>query len=102
MPYVFKSRACADLLMLDGPARQILETIGKEAATKGIITVEAMPAAIKALEDVIARDKGQIDDKNEEDAQEQEAEVSLAQRAWPFVQMLKSAYEANEPVVWGV
>ncbi|WP_019043618.1 DUF1840 family protein, partial [Comamonas testosteroni] len=51
MPYKFKSRATADLIMLDANGRKLLEIIGKSPdEVHGIITVEQIPAAIAALE----------------------------------------------------
>ena len=51
MLYKFKSRATADLIMLEANGRQVLEIIGKTPDDEhGIITVEQIPAAISALE----------------------------------------------------
>ena len=50
MPYKFKSRATADLIMLDANGRKLLEIIGKSPdEVHGIITVEQVPAAVAAL-----------------------------------------------------
>lgn len=108
MPVTFKSKACADLLMLDSSAKQILKIIGKDALPKGIIEVAAIPAAIQTLKDAVEREKRQStgpDQGQPEEAANQwqdKSEVSLAQRTWPFIEMLESAYAAGEPVVWGV
>ena len=57
MPYKFKSRATADLIMLDANGRKLLEIIGKSPdEVHGIITVEQIPAAIVALEAAAAED----------------------------------------------
>ena len=50
MPYKFKSRSTADLLMLEATGRQILKIIGKDPdAPHGIITVEQIPGVIAKL-----------------------------------------------------
>ena len=50
MLYRFKSQASADVLMLEGHARPLLDIIGKSSGPTGIITVDQMPAAISALQ----------------------------------------------------
>ena len=50
MLYKFKSRATADLIMLEPQGRQIVSLIGKTPGASGIVTVAQIPAAIAALE----------------------------------------------------
>jgi hypothetical protein len=45
MPYKFKSRATADLIMLDTSARKLLAIVGKDADGPGIITAMQIPGA---------------------------------------------------------
>jgi cyclopropane-fatty-acyl-phospholipid synthase len=66
MLYKFKSKATADLIMLEANGKQILRIIGKEPAPKGIVEVAEMPEAIEALrravqqeEDALAQMKAQ-------------------------------------------
>ena len=47
MLYRFKSQATEDVVMMEGNARQLLDIVGK-ASSKGIITVDQLPAAIAA------------------------------------------------------
>lgn len=96
MIYKFKSKATGDLIMLQAHAEQMLRLIGREPSTRGIIEVDAMPAAIAALEAAIAADEPTAEDEG------QEAPVALRQRLWPIVEMLRQALKASQPVVWGV
>lgn len=96
MIYKFKSKATGDLIMLPANGDQMLRLIGREPAERGIIEVDAMPAAIAALEAAIAGDEAPV----EEDGQP--TPVSLRQRLWPMVEMLRQAQKASQPVVWGV
>eukprot|EP01034_Spumella_vulgaris_P028059 gene28059-34856_t len=50
MLYKFKSRAAADLILLEPQGRQILQIIGKAPAPNGIVTAAQIPAALAALE----------------------------------------------------
>jgi len=108
MLYKFKSKATGDLIMLEPNGRRVLEIIGKDAGPKGIILPEEMPAAISALEAAIAQEE------QEQEALAAEAKakgevargladnVSLRQRAVPFVDMLRRASGAGKEIVWGV
>ena len=105
MLYKFKSRAAADLIMLEPQGRQIVAIIGKAPGASGIITAAQIPAAIAALEAAVAADEARppAEDANEEAAAEERAEtVRLRQRAAPFIEMLKRSAAADVDVVWGV
>lgn len=107
MNYLFKSKAAGDVLMLGVSGDQLLRIIGKEPVAKGIIEPAAMPAAIKAIEDAIAQEEA-----HQAQAEETEGEidrtasdgegVTLRQRAWPLLEMMKSAHAAAKEIVWGV
>lgn len=109
MPYKFKSRATADLIMLDANARQLLEIMGKSPDdAQGIITVEQIPAAIAALEAAAAEDAtrrhAQVEDadrdEDKEDAPSSHDRVGLAQRIVPLVDMLRRSAAEGKEVTW--
>ena len=105
MIYKFKSQADADLIMLQANGDQMLDIVGKEPSTQGIITVAQIPAAIAALEKAI-KDHDAVEAKRHENA-EQIAEVEgesimLRHRAGPFIDLLKISAQAGKDVVWGV
>lgn len=101
MIYRFKSRATGDLIMLGPQGDELLRILGREPAERGIIEVQAMPAALKALQDVI--DAEQPADPDDEDPQQPgQPLVGLRQRLWPMMQMLRQAHAEGMPVVWGV
>lgn len=101
MIYRFKSRATGDLIMLGPQGDELLRILGREPAERGIIEVQAMPAALKALQDAIAAE--QPTDPDDEDPQQPgQPLVGLRQRLWPMMQMLRQAHAEGMPVVWGV
>ena len=105
--YKFKSKAAGDVVMLAASGDQILRLIGKEPATQGIVEVEAMPAAIAALEAAVAAEESQRKQAEQEAAAEGRKlapadGVSLRQRAWPLVEMFRRCHAANAVVIWGV
>jgi hypothetical protein len=107
MIYKFKSKAAGDVIMMGPTGDQVLRAIGREPSPKGIIETAAMPAAIAAIERAVA------DDEAARKAAEQEAAaegkklaprdaVSLRQRTWPLVEMMKRAMAEGHEIVWGV
>lgn len=100
MIYKFKSKAAGDLVMLGPQGDQLLTIIGREPSPRGIIEPGAMDAAIAALEAAIAAETAPADDAGED--RDGPRAVSLRQRAWPMIELLKRARAEEQPVVWGV
>jgi len=103
MIFKFKSKATGDLIMLGPHGNQLLALLGREPAAQGIIEVAAMPAALAALQAAVeageAASPGTDEDTDEPTAARA---VTLRQRLWPMVEMLRRAHAAGVPVVWGV
>ena len=106
MLYKFKSRAAADLIMLEPQGRQVVTLMGKTPGASGIVTAAQIPAAIAALEAAVAAEESlpaSADANGGEDSQEERTEaVRLRQRVAPFIDMLKRSAAADVDVVWGV
>ena len=102
MIYKFKSKATGDVIMLGPNGDQILRVMGREPAPKGIIEPADMAGAIAAIEAAIAAEEAPGDEEDGDDTQKGPRAVSLRQRAWPLVEMMKRAQAAGEPIVWGV
>jgi hypothetical protein len=103
MIYKFKSKATGDLIMLGPHGNQLLALLGREPAAQGIIEAAAMPAALAALQAAVEAEEAAPPGANE-DADEPTAAraVTLRQRLWPMIEMLRRAHAAGVPVVWGV
>jgi len=107
MLYKFKSKAAGDLIMLEPNGRRVLEIIGKDPGPQGLILPEEMPAAAQALETAIEREEAEQQAAIEEARAKGQvaprfADVSLRQRAVPFLDMLKRCGAAGKEIVWGV
>ncbi len=105
MLYIFKSKAAGDLILLQANGERILQIIGKEPGPKGIILPEQMPAAIAALEKAIATAQTAAEATDEPEADNAMAaaeQVTLRQRAVPFIDMLRRCQAAGKDIVWGV
>lgn len=107
MIYKFKSKAGSDVIMMGPSGDDVLRAIGKTPEPKGIIEPDAMPAAIQALEQAIAADEAARQQADADAAAAGKAAparegVSLRQRAWPLVDLMKRAHGAGHDIVWGV
>lgn len=107
MLYKFKSKATGDLIMMQPAGDQVLRIIGKEPAAKGIVEPAAMAAAMAAIEQAVIDDEAARAEAEREAAAEGRTlapreGVTLRQRAWPMIEMMKRARAADEPIVWGV
>jgi Domain of unknown function (DUF1840) len=127
MIYEFKSRATGTVVSTQDVAERILRIIGKSVQAKGVILPEQMPAAMNALKAAIdseaklqpqpqpqskARDKTQGtapanpsapgSGRSEDDGESDAPSVSLKQRAFPFLEMLRDAHSAGKEITWGV
>jgi hypothetical protein len=107
MIYKFKSKAAGDVIMMGPSGGEVLRLIGKSPAAQGIVPADAMPAAIAALEQAVAADEAARAQAEKEAAAEgtkpavRDA-VTLRQRAWPLVEMMRRSMAEQADIVWGV
>ena len=107
MLYTFKSKAAANLIMLQPSGERMLEIIGKDTSPKGILLPEHMPAAIAALEAALAQDgatsmPSAITAVDKGTASSAGERITLRQRVVPFLDMVRRSQQAGVAVVWGV
>ena len=100
MRYKFKSQATGDLIMTQPVGDRVMSLIGKSPAAQGIIEVDQMAAAIGALESAVAADSPKAA-ADTSDSSPRADTVSLRQRVWPMVEMLKRAAAEKQPITWG-
>ncbi len=108
---VFRSRAAAQIYMFAETAQRIFDILGRPAAPHGVFTPEQLPDALERLGRAVDQDRSQA-----QAARAAEAEaalkgepvpaaaqaVSLAQRAYPLLEMMRAAAKRNVEVTWGV
>ena len=107
MIYKFKSKAAGDVIMLAPAGDDVLRLIGKSPAAQGIIEAGSMTAAIAAIEQAVAADeaaRAQAEKDAAADGKKLGARdgVTLRQRAWPLVEMMKRSMAESADIVWGV
>ncbi len=111
MLYKFKSKAAADLIMLQPNGQRVLAIIGKETGVpggdKGILLPQDMPTAVSALEAAIVEEE--VQQKAAKEAALNQGKtpprvegISLRQRALPMIDMLRRCEKAGESIIWGV
>jgi len=107
MIYKFKSKAAGDVIMMGPTGDDVLRIIGKSPGPQGILEAAQMPAAITAVERAIAADEAARAEAEKEAAAEGRKlpprdGVTLRQRAWPLVDMMKRSIVDGVDIVWGV
>ena len=105
MLYKFQCKKSADVLMLGDLTQLLFDIIDKPLESKGVFLVEQLSPAIEKLEAAIATDnelrKTPADELDEEKKASSKG-LRLGQRAFPFLQLLKTALSHEEMVIWGV
>jgi hypothetical protein len=105
MLYKFKSKAAGDVIMLGPNGDQVMRLLGRQPAPKGIFEAAHLPMLIGTLEKAVAADEAarqQAEDDPENENRPGKGDgVSLRQRVWPLVEMMRRAAAAREPIVWG-
>ena len=105
MVYRFQSKAAGDVLMLQEAGDQVLLAMGKQPQAQGVILAQDMPRAIRAIEAAVVLDEARpratqpAAPEGQQDADVSEP-VSLRQRAWPLVELMRRAQADGEPVIW--
>jgi hypothetical protein len=108
MLVTFKCRASPDVMMMDNLAQYLLGIIGKRLGPRGVISHDELDVSISKLETAIATDKKERAEheghfhEGEEGYEHHELPVGLAQRAFPFLDMLRLAQKEQSDIVWGI
>jgi uncharacterized membrane protein YkoI len=109
----FKSKSSPEVLMYQEHAQRILDLLHK-SPTRGVITAAEAAQALTVLEQEVAASKLHPDEDVEHDAHAHEKEdgesqehalmqrVGFAARAYPLLEMLRSAKQENVDIVWGI
>jgi hypothetical protein len=105
--YKFRSKAAADVIMMAAAGDQLLRLLGREPSASGIVLAAQLPAAIAELERAVAEDEAefarlQLEAEERGEPVPERQGVSLRQRAWPMLELLRRSQAACQDVVWGV
>ncbi len=109
---VFRSKAAGEIFMFAETARRIFDILGRPQAPRGVITAAQISDALTRLQAAVDEEKAALKDAAT-DAQEQDRRsdtgategprpITLGQRAYPLLEMLRAAQNKNVDVTWGV
>ncbi|MBA5640353.1 DUF1840 domain-containing protein [Duganella sp. LX20W] len=114
MLITFKSKSLPEVMMYQEHAQRILDLLHKNP-TRGVITAAEAAQALSVLEHEVALSKlhPEVDAEHEVHTPEQEdngdlpenklnLRVGFAQRAFPLLEMLRSAKQEGQDIIWGV
>jgi hypothetical protein len=110
---VFRSKAAGEIFMFAETAHRIFEIIGKDGGQRGVITAEQVPAALQHLQAAVDDERAQLKAAEDEARSADrlgstEAElasqraITLGQRAFPLLEMLRAAQKKAVDVTWGI
>jgi hypothetical protein len=107
---VFRSKAAGEIYMFAETAHRLLSIIGKGDTPRGVITADQIADALARLVAAVDEEKAQHADAAREgdDAERRgqtpagEQPITLGQRAFPLIEMLRAAAKRNVDVTWGV
>lgn len=107
MLFKFRSKAGADVIMMGANGEQVLRLLGREPSAKGVVEVQHLGAAINALERAVAEDEAewarlQLEAEERGEARPQREGVSLRQRAWPLLELMRRSLAEHVDLVWGI
>ncbi|AXE97207.1 DUF1840 domain-containing protein [Paraburkholderia hospita] len=108
MLITFKCRSAPDVVMLENLAQYLLGIIGKRLGARGVIAHDELGVVISKLEAAIVTDKQERAEheghfhEGEDGHERHEIPIGLAQRAYPFLDMLRAAQKENTDIVWGL
>ncbi len=113
MLFKFKSKATADLIMLDADARRLLKVMLGDDPVKGIVLCQDLPAVLAKIDAAVLHDEDQRQAQSQKPKPTPLADtenphltelsaVRLAQRAAPMRQMIQSSIAEKSDIVWGV
>jgi hypothetical protein len=91
--------------MFGDVAVKLLTMMGHSGTVPGAILAEDVPAALDHLQKALAEDRSAsvpppAENDKEEDQESKEIPVSLAQHAFPLLELLKAAAKAQHDVMW--
>jgi hypothetical protein len=113
MLFKFKSKAAADLIMLEADARRLLKIMLGDDPVMGIVLSQDLPAVLAKIDAAVLHDEAlrkaraekaqQVTQEDQDGSDEPELPtVRLAQRAAPMQQMIQRSIAEASDIVWGV
>ncbi len=108
MLVTFRTEAYADITMFGDVATELLKMMGHSGTVPSAILPEDIPGALERLEAALAEREleadepaAQDEEENEDDEEDSdEPRVSLRNRAFPLIELLRAAHREQVSVTW--
>jgi hypothetical protein len=91
---IFRTKHHADITMFDNVALRLIKQMGHSETVPGAFTADEIEQAIKNLKKAISTPTAKSGDSWDDDS------VSLAHRAKPLIELLETAKQHQEHVIW--
>ena len=99
MIVTFTSQHSPDIIMFGDIAQQLLKMMGHSGTVPGAIRPEDLPGMLENLNNALAKLPGSKDQRSPA-AVDSENKVPLSLRAMPLIELLESAIENEDHVMW--
>ena len=108
---VFRSKAAGEIFMFAETARRLLQIVGKDDFERGVIRADELSEALDRLTAAVAQEKEELrgdsqrrelDERTGSSQGERGPPISLGQRAFPLIEMLRAAQRRKVDVTWGI
>ncbi len=103
MLITFRCHSHSNVTMFGDIAIKMIKMMGHSGSVPGSISAQDIPDALSRLTSALAAQEA-IEKNNsqamEEDEEQEEQTVSLARRAFPLIELLKSAIKEECEVMW--
>jgi hypothetical protein len=112
---VFRSKAAAEIFMFAETAHRLLQIVGQTDFVRGVIRADEVGPALDRLTAAVEQEKGALHEqrtRREQDERHGDAHgdahderlvpITLGQRAFPLIEMLRAAQRKRVDVTWGI
>jgi hypothetical protein len=108
---VFRSKAAAEIFMFAETAHRLLQIVGQTDFVRGVIRADEVGPALDRLTAAVEQEKAALPEQRtsrEQDERHGDAHgerllpITLSQRAFPLIEMLRAAQRKRVDVTWGI
>ena len=102
MLVTFTSPAFYDITMFGDVAEQLIRMMGHSGTIPSAIGADDIPAALEHLKSAVKaqENRPKTDQRTDADEDEEDEPVSLSNRAFPLMEMLKAAAAQDSNIMW--
>jgi len=108
---VFRSKAAAEIFMFAETAHRLLQIVGQADFVRGVIRADEVGPALDRLTAAVEQEKAALheqrtrreqDERHGDTHGERLLPITLGQRAFPLIEMLRAAQRKRVDVTWGI